>query len=56
MSFDYLQIKYPPTIISFQDAMKLLKKARDAYEEGSAADCNDALREIAKAFERRGEA
>ena len=57
MSFDYLQIKYPPTIISFPDAMRLLQLARDAYEgDNKLYDMFIACREIAKAFEREGEA
>ena len=56
MSFDYLKIKYPPTIISFSDAMRLLKMARDAWAITSfSATCIIACREIAKAFERNGE-
>ena len=53
MSFDYLQIKYPPTIIAFSDAMRLLQLARDA--SNSSLDSWDACREIAKAFGRHGE-
>ena len=48
-----LQRHYPPTIISFSDAMRLLQMARDA--SNSSLDSWDACREIAKAFEREGE-
>jgi hypothetical protein len=44
-----LQKEYPPTIISFQDAMRLLQMARDA--SNSSLESWDACREIAKAFE-----
>lgn len=54
MSFDYLKIKYPPTIISFSDAMRLLKMARDAFngDDVEGGDCFYACQEIAKAFEQ----
>ena len=29
---DEMQKEYPPTIIAFSDAMRLLQMARDAYE------------------------
>ena len=51
---DEMQKEYPPTIIAFSDAMRLLQMARDA--SNNSLDSWDACREIAKAFERRGEA
>lgn len=45
--------EWPPTIISFSDAMKLLKMARDTYINGSDDECFHACRTIAKAFEWR---
>ena len=52
---DEMQKEYPPTIISFPDAMRLLQMARDALRNNKTYNekaCFDACYEIAKAFER----
>ena len=53
---DEMQKEYPPTIIAFSDAMRLLQMARDAYGgDHKLYDMVAACREIAKAFEREGD-
>ena len=50
------QTTYPPTIIAFSDAMRLLQMARDALDgDEYVVNCILACERIAKAFEREGD-